>query len=75
MTLVARDWEARVMVAVFSLTLSATSFAYFYRRRLIGPETLSLDVHPGFSGLLPLPRRLFLAAVAIGLVISQLSVR
>jgi len=93
MTLVARDWEARVMVAVFSLTISVISFAYFYRRRalfrarwrwqwlerswprFIAPETLSPDARPGFSGLSPLQRRLFVAAVAIGLVIEQLSAR
>ena len=93
MTLVARDWEARLMVAVFSLTIPVISFAYFYRRRalfrarwrwqwlerswprFIGPETLSPDARPGFSGLSALQRRLFVAAVAIGLVIEQLSAR
>lgn len=92
MALVARDWENRVMIAVFSVAIFSISFVYFYKRRslfrarwrwqwlersrprFIGPETLSPDARPGFSGLSPLQRSLFVAAVAIGLVIEQLSV-
>jgi len=37
--------------------------------RLVGPETLSAGARPGFTGLSPLLRNLFVAAIAIGLVI------
>ncbi len=93
MTLLARDWEASLMVAVFSLTIAVTCFAYFYKRRsffqarwrwqwlerswprLVGPETLSPSARPGFIGLSRLQRTLFVAAVAIGLVIKLVSTR
>jgi len=87
MTLIARDWGSRAVVAVFSLTTSGICFSYFYKRRalfrarwrwqrlerswpgLAGPETLSAGVRPGFTGLSPLHRKLFVAAIAIWLVI------
>lgn len=39
---------------------------------LIGPETLGPDVHPGFTGLSPLYRALFAAAVVIALAAQLL---
>jgi hypothetical protein len=39
---------------------------------LIGPETLGPDVHPGFTGLSPLYRALFAAAVVMALAAQLL---
>jgi len=43
--------------------------------RVIGPETLSPDARPGFAGLSPLHRSLFVVAIAISLIIGLLSTR
>jgi len=40
--------------------------------KLVGPEIASPEARPGLGGLSPLRRSLFVAAIAIGLVVQQL---
>jgi len=67
MAFVALTWADRVMVVVFSLAMSGINFAYFYKRRALFRAN-----GPGFTGLPPLYRVLFAAAVVMAPVATLL---
>lgn len=67
MAFVALTWADRVMVVVFSLAMSGINFAYFCKRRALFRAN-----GPGFTGLPPLYRVLFAAAVVMAPVATLL---